>query len=44
MLTAIYIFWFWYSQNLLLIVLSYKPLFIWFLIDFFFVIYSKHFV
>ena len=32
---AIYILWFWYSQNLSLIVLSYKPLILWFLIDFF---------
>ena len=34
-LTNIYIFWFWYSQNLSLIVLTCKPLFLWFLIEFF---------
>ena len=33
MLTAIYIFWFWYSQYLSLIVLSF--FFLWFLTDFF---------
>ena len=35
MLTTIYIYWFWYSQNLSFIVLSCKPLFLWFLINFF---------